>query len=321
LHARADASAIRAVAILGATATGKSDLAVDLALAFGGEVVSMDSRQVYRDLDIGTGKASAAARRGVPHHLIDILDPTEPVSAGVHSALAETCVRAIAARGRVPILAGGTGLYFRALFGGLVAVSIPRERATAIRASFAGRATPALHAELAARDPTRARALSPNDRVRIMRALELIAYTGVSASDLYRRSSGTADGAPGVVYLKIVLTMPRELLRERVAQRTRELFEAGWPGEVARLLARGVPVDAPAMRSLGYAELAAALGAGEPPESRFERIVTATRQYAKRQETFFRSEPDAVWIDVAAPGAKREVLRLAAAFLGRAEAQ
>ncbi len=321
MHARADASAIRAVAILGATATGKSDLAVDLARAFDGEIVSMDSRQVYRGLDIGTGKASVAARRGVPHHLIDILDPAEPVSAGLHAALAGACVRAIAARGQVPILAGGTGLYFRALFGGLVAVSIPRERLAVIRESFFGRATPALHAELAARDPVRAGELSPNDRVRITRALELIAYSGVRASDLYRRQSASADRSSDVVYLKIVLTMPREALRERVAERTRELFDAGWPGEVARLLARGVPVGAPAMRSLGYAELAAALGAGEPPESRFERIVTATRQYAKRQETFFRSEPDAVWIDVTTPGAKREAQRLVAAFLGRPEAQ
>jgi len=321
LHARADASAIRAVAVMGATATGKSDLAVDLALAFGGEVVSMDSRQVYRGLDIGTGKASATARRGVAHHLIDILDPTEPVSAGVHTALAEACVRAIAARGRVPILAGGTGLYFRALFGGLVAVSIPRERLAAIRETFAGRATTVLHAELAARDPVRARALSPNDRVRITRALELIAYTGVSASDLYRRQGARADRASGIVYLKVVLTMPREVLRARVEQRTRELFQAGWPGEVARLLATGIPVDAPAMRSLGYADLASALGAGESPERRFERIVTATRRYAKRQETFFRSERDAVWIDVTAPGATREVRRLVGAFLGRAQAQ
>lgn len=321
MPARADAAAIRAVAILGATATGKSDLAVDLALIFNGEVVSMDSRQVYRGLDVGTGKTSAAARRGVPHHLIDILDPTEPVSAGLHAALAEAAVRAIAARGRVPILAGGTGLYFRALFGGLVAVSIPRERLAAIRESFSGRATTALHAELAARDPVRARALSPNDRVRVTRALELIAYTGVSASGLYRRQGADANPASGIVYLKIVLTMPREALRERVARRTRELFDAGWPGEVARLLATGVPVDAPAMHSLGYADLAAALGAGESPESRFERIVTATRQYAKRQETFFRSEPDAVWIDVSTAGARREVERLVAAFLGRAEAQ
>jgi tRNA dimethylallyltransferase len=318
LHARADASApVKAVAIMGATATGKSRLAIELAKAFDGEVISMDSRQVYRGLDVGTGKVDAAARAQVRHHLIDILDPTEPVSAGVHAALADACVRDIAARGRTPILAGGTGLYFRALFGGLVAVSIPRERLLSIRQSFAGRDTATLHAELTARDPARAREVFPNDRIRITRALELIAYTGVSASDLYRRQQTRGVTGTGVVYLKIVLTMPREMLRARVAARTRELFDAGWPREVAGLLERGVPVDAPAMKSLGYAELAAALRAGEAPEKRFERIVTATRQYAKRQETFFRSERDAVWIDATRASASGEAARLVAAFLGR----
>lgn len=302
---------------MGATATGKSALAVDLAGTFGGEVVSMDSRQVYRGLDIGTGKVDAATRRRIPHHLIDILDPAEPVSAGLHAAHALAAIRDAASRGRVPILAGGTGLYFRALFGGLVAVSIPRERMLAIRESFAGRATRDLHDELAARDPVRAGGLSANDRVRITRALELIAYTGMSATDLYRRQKSGEPATPGVAYMKIVLTMPREALRARVAERTRELFDAGWPREVENLLAAGVAIDAPAMRSLGYAQLADAFRAGASPESCFDRIVIATQQYAKRQETFFRGDKDTVRIDVTADGAKGEAARLVAAFLGR----
>jgi tRNA dimethylallyltransferase len=295
---------IRAVALMGATATGKSDLAVELALEFGGEIISMDSRQVYRGLDIGTGKIGRAARARVAHHLLDIMDPGEHGSAGRHAAMAEAAIRAVATRGRLPILAGGTGLYFRALFSGLVAVTIPRDILGHLRAGFAGKSTAVLHAELAALDAARAAALSANDRVRITRALEIIAYTGTPVSDLYARSRA---GAPDIEYLKLVLTMPRPRLRERIAERTRELFAAGWVDEVRRLLDVGVDPSAPAMNSLGYAEIVAALREGRDAADCVERVTTLTRQYAKRQETFFRAEPGAVFIDVTQPGHRDDV--------------
>ena len=306
---------IRCVAVMGATATGKSALAMALAPALRGEIISMDSRQVYRGFDIGTAKPTAAERSRVPHHLIDTLDPGSASSAGRHAAEAGALARAIAARGGVPFLVGGTGLYFRALFHGLGPVAIPRAEQERIRAGFGGRATGELHDELRVRDPERAAALSRNDRVRIVRALEIIAFTGRPASESLRRAAPEPD-AP--LYLKLVLTMPRADLRARIEARTRALFAAGWPAEVARLLERGVRRDAPAMQSLGYAELALAIAAGEEPATRLDEVITQTRQYAKRQETFFRSERDAVWIDVTRGDPERRAHDLVTAFLAAA---
>ena len=311
-------SVIRVVAVMGATATGKSDLGIDLALAFDGEIVSMDSRQTYRGLDIGTGKVGLAQRGRLPHHLLDILAPTESGSAGRHAALAEAAVRAIAARGHTPFLVGGTGLYFRAFFGGLVPVTIPRDDLARIRRGFAGRATRDLHEELSRVDPGRAAALSPNDRVRVTRALEMIAYTGTPVTGLY---AGGRQGPAGMTFLKLVLTLPRALLRERIAERTRALFAAGWVDEVRRLLTSGLDAGAPAMNSLGYAEIARAIREGADPEECVERVITLTRQYAKRQETFFRREPDAVWIDVSRGDAAAQVHARVAHFLGTGGAQ
>ncbi len=296
---------------MGATATGKSSLAIALAFEQGGEVVSMDSRQVYRGFDIGTGKVTRDEQAMVPHHLIDVADPSEVWSAGRHVAAAEEAIRDIAARGKVAILAGGTGLYFRALFGGLIDVVIPADEVARIRATFAGVETGELYARLRRVDPARADELSVNDRVRISRALELFTYTGVAASELYARH---AERASDIEYLKLVLSLPRERLRERIAERTQALFEAGWPEEVERLLAAGVEQDTPAMRSLGYGTIAAGLRGGKIPTS-IGDVVQETQQYAKRQETFFRSERDAVWIDVTEEAWESRARERVSAFL------
>ena len=298
---------------MGATATGKSHLAIALAGEFQGEIVSMDSRQVYRGLDIGTGKVDEAARQRVPHHLLDYLGVNESGSTGRHIAAAETAMLDIAARGRTPFLVGGTGLYFRALFSGLVEVTIPPGDLARIRAGFEGRETPELYQELVGLDPERAGVISPNDRVRITRALELIAHTETKATDLYAKQRGANND---IVYLKLVLSMPREKLRERIAERTRELFEQGWPQEVARLMKAGVDPRAPGMLSLGYADIAAAISNREDPAEALETVITITRQYAKRQETFFRSEKDAVWIDMTHADATAQAHSLVEAFLG-----
>jgi tRNA dimethylallyltransferase len=297
---------------MGATATGKSHLAIALAEKFRGEIISMDSRQAYRGLDIGTGKVTPEERARAPHHLLDILDPEEQGSAGRHAAAAESLLREIAARGALPVLAGGTGLYFRALFGGLVDVVIPRHELSRIRAGYAGRATRSLHDELARVDPARASAVSVNDRVRITRALEIIEYTGTPVTELYARP---APRAGGIAYLKLVLSMPRPLLRERIAERTRALFESGWVEEVRGLLERGVAPDAPGMQSLGYATIASALARGEDGRACLDEVITATRQYAKRQETFFRSVKDAVWIDTSRADRSARALALVERFV------
>lgn len=314
--------AIRCVAIMGATAVGKSELAIVLAEAFGGEVVSMDSRQVYRGFDVGTGKLSPGERARVPHHLIDVANAEEAWSAGRHAALAERAARDIAARGRVPILAGGTGMYFRSLFGGLVDITIPKDELARIRATLDGHPTDELYRRLVVEDPARAGELSPNDRVRVARALELMAYTGVRPSELYARQQSPSDD---LVYLKLVLFRARSQSRERVAERTRVLFAAGWPREVEALLASGVSLDAPAMNGLGYRSIARAIQDGRDPASCLDAVIVETQQYAKRQETFFRSERDAVWIDVAAAGWERDVDARIRVFLaaatGRGEPQ
>jgi tRNA dimethylallyltransferase len=304
---------IKAVAIMGATATGKSRLAISLAEAFDGEIVSMDSRQAYRGLDIGTGKVSARDRECVPHHLLDILDIDENGSAGRHVAAAEAAIREIAGRERLPIAVGGTGLYFRALFGGLVPVTIPRAELARIRATFAGRETSDLYEDVTRRDPARAAALSPNDRVRITRALELIICTGRPVSELY---AGERGAARDIVYLKLVLSMPREALRARIAERTRQLFDAGWVEEVRALIGRGIDPSAPGMLSLGYGDIAEAISQGEDPRACLAAVTTRTQQYAKRQETFFRSEKDALWIDMTHAGAEDRVRGIVSAFLG-----
>jgi tRNA dimethylallyltransferase len=301
---------------MGATATGKSRLAIQLAEEFDGEIVSMDSRQAYRGLDIGTGKVSDEDRARVPHHLLDYLDVSENASAGHHIGVARELMREIAARHHVPFLVGGTGLYFRALFGGLVDVSIPREELVRLRAGFEGRETSELHDELGHLDPERAAAISVNDRVRITRALELITHTSTPATELYARQRKAQDD---FVYLKLVLSMPREILRERIAARTRELFDAGWVQEVERLLKAGTNDKAPGMLSIGYSDIADALANREDPQDALSRVVLITRQYAKRQETFFRSEKDAVWIDMAHADAVERVRALVAEFLRPAQ--
>ena len=299
----------RVIAMMGATATGKTAAAVSLCEQLGGEIVSMDSRQVYRGMDIGTGKPTPEELGRVQHHLIDILDPDEQGSAGRHAAMAAAAIDDIASRGHIPFLVGGTGLYCRAVFGGLIDVVIPPEALTGIRASLRERDTGTLYEELRLADPARALELSPNDRVRISRALELMAWTGRPVSELYAEQK---RGAERFDVAGAVLTLPRALLRERIAARTRAMFEAGWVEEVQSLLDAGVDPGAPGMQSLGYGEISLALMEGRPASGVLDEVITRTQQYAKRQETFFRGERGAVWIDVSVQGWESELRALVA---------
>ncbi|HET6462226.1 MAG TPA: tRNA (adenosine(37)-N6)-dimethylallyltransferase MiaA, partial [Candidatus Krumholzibacteria bacterium] len=282
-----------------------------------------DADDTIVDLETGdrrtvAGKVNTDARQRVPHHLLDYLDVNESGSTGRHITAAEAAMRDIASRGKTPFLVGGTGLYFRALFSGLVDVTIPREELEQIRATLEDRETRDLYDELVRRDPARASILSVNDRVRITRALELVMHTATPATELYARQKK----APGdIAYLKLVLSMPREVLRERIAERTRELFDAGWVEEVKALVAGGVSPNAPGMKSLGYADLADALVQREDPAEVFDRVVTITRQYGKRQETFFRSEKDAVWLDMTHADAAERARALVGAFVRPARPQ
>lgn len=286
--------ALRCVAIMGATGIGKSALAIELAEEFGGEILSMDSRQVYRRLDIGTAKVGAEERARVAHHLIDFLDPDQEHSAGRHCELAEEVSAAIIARGRLPFLVGGTGFYFRALFEGLIETAVGESDKRAARRRLEEVDTAELYEDLQRIDPVRAGEVSPNDRVRIMRAMEIFLTTGTppTAHSAIQPPVRPWDGP------RFVLTAPRGELRRRIAERTASMYERGWIEEVISLVADGMVDSAPAMDSLGYARIAEAVRWGDDPRATLAAVVTQTQQYAKRQETFFRSIANAVWIDV-----------------------
>jgi tRNA dimethylallyltransferase len=305
----------KCIAVMGATATGKSALGVLLAGRFDGEVISMDSRQVYVGMDIGTGKVTAEEQGGIPHHLLDVLHPDHAGSAGKHAELTRAAIDEIVGRNRLPILVGGTGLYFDAVFRPLIDVVIPPDQLDAIRASFSSKDTMELYAELRGVDPDRARELSPNDRMRITRALEIHRATGVTMSEHLVRQASSAAGSGGLSRLKLVLTMPREKLRLRIAERTRSLYDAGWVQEVERLLEGDCRMDGPGMQSLGYQEIAAALAAGDDPLATVDAVTTRTQQYAKRQETYFRKEKDAEWLDVTAADYETRAVELTERFL------
>ena len=308
-----------AIALMGPTASGKSALALEWAQKLGGEIVSVDSALVYRGLDIGAAKPSAEERTLVPHHLIDVREPWQPYSAAEFAAYARAALDDIAARGRIPILAGGTGLYFQALLHGL---SPMPEADPDVRAEIAARAEelgwPVLHAELATVDPVAATKIKPTDPQRIQRALEVFRLTAKPISQWQREN--LRQPFPFRV-LKLVLA-PREraVLHERIERRFDAMLAEGFLDEVRRL--RALPelqshpavLDLPAIRAVGYRQAWEHLdGLTDATEFR-DRAIFATRQLAKRQLTWLRGELDARWFD---PLSQRAGLEQALAlFLG-----
>lgn len=290
-----------AIAIVGPTAVGKSEVGLSLAEALGAEIVSVDSRQVYRRLDIGTSKPTANHRQAVAHHLLDVLDPGETYSAGRFAAEARRQIDGIARGGRPVLLVGGSGLYLTALVDGLF---VEPEGGSDLRQVLTRRADEeglaALHAELAKTDPAGARALSPTDGVRILRALELAAADGQR-----RGQRWTAAPQPGLdpAPLMVGLTRAREELCRRIDARAEGMLRTGWPAEVESLLAAGYPETCPGLQSLGYAQVVALVrGRLTEPEA-LDQIRRRTRQYAKRQMTWFRRDRRLRWLDLDALGA------------------
>jgi tRNA dimethylallyltransferase len=279
--------------VLGPTAVGKSRVAVDLARRFDGEVISGDSIQVYRGFDIGTDKPDADVRRGVPHHLIDIVDPEVQYTAAdfVRDALA--AARGIAARGRLPIVAGGTGLYLKALLDGLFPGPgrDPAVRA-ALEAEAREKGLDALFRRLEAVDPEYAGKIRDRDRVRIIRALEVHAATGRPISEHFR---ATESPVRGRTVIRLGLTLDRETLVRRIDDRVERMFARGLVEEVRGLLERGIPEPAPPFRALGYRHVLRLLK-GEIGRSEAVALTkTDTRQYAKRQMTWFRKMAGVAW--------------------------
>ena len=282
----------KAILLMGPTAAGKTDLAISLAKRFPCDVISVDSALVYRGMDIGTAKPDADTLARTPHRLIDIRDPQDTYSAGEFVRDAYQEMDAIFAAGRIPLLAGGTMMYFRALTRGIA--KLPRaddEIRNAIDADAAERGWPALHAELQAVDPTVAARIKPNDRQRIQRALEVYRASGQPLSEWQRDS---APARADIEYLKIGLNIePRRILHDRIEQRLDLMVEGGFIDEVRRLRERPeLTADHPSMRSVGYRQFWQHLDRTYDLDEARDRALFATRQLAKRQITWLRSETD-----------------------------
>ncbi|HVU51215.1 MAG TPA: tRNA (adenosine(37)-N6)-dimethylallyltransferase MiaA [Polyangia bacterium] len=287
---------LRFLALLGPTASGKSALALELARRLGGEIVSCDSQQVYVGMDVGTAKPTPEERREIPHHLLDVVHPNEPFHAARWAALARVALRNIAARGRVPIVVGGTGLYFRALTVGFFEAPPPD---AAIRARHreeaAARGVEALHARLAAVDAAAAAAIGPRDLVRVSRALEIWEQTGAPISALRAEAAPPADLAPRV----LVLDPPLAELRRRIEARARAMFEGGFEAEVRALRAAGYGPGLRPLQALGYQQVGALLDGACTRQEALQQTIAATVAYARRQRTWFKKEAAAARLEAA----------------------
>ncbi len=270
--------------VCGPSGSGKSALGVALAEALEGEVLNMDSVQVYRGLEIGSAKLSLAERRGIPHHLLDICDPTEHFSVGAYLERAEATISSLEARGRLPIFVGGTTLYLTALLHGLA--TLPSRDAD-LRAALATKSDEALHAQLATLDPESAQRLHPHDRLRVARAIEASLLAGRPLSAVHaehRREEGRHRA------LILTLAWPRDSLYARINTRTQRMLTDGLVQETSALLEK-FGEGAPALSSIGYAETLDVLRGVLPREELESSIAQATRRYAKRQLTYLRNEP------------------------------
>jgi tRNA dimethylallyltransferase len=293
--------AAEAIVLTGPTASGKSAWANRLADELPIEIISMDSAQVYKGMDIGTAKPNAALRARIPHHLIDILEPAESYSAGQFVADCATLIAGIRGRGRVPLLVGGTMLYLRALLLGIA--DLPRgspelRREIDARAAVAG--WPHLHAELARLDPEAAARIHPNDPQRIQRALEVCYTTGRPLSQLQRARRPVLAHLPRWALAPV----DRTVLHRRIEERLSHMMEQGFLDEVARLQKRGdLTSRHPAVRAVGYRQLWVHLEGRCGLDEARERALAATRQLAKRQLTWLRADRDIRWIDPESPDA------------------
>ncbi len=293
------------VAIVGPTASGKSALAVDVALALGGEVVNADAFQLYRSMDVGTAKPTAAERRGVPHHLIDVLEVTQDASVAAYQRDATAVLADVSARDRSPLLVGGSGLYVRAVLDGLeIPPTDPAVRAR-LEAALADEGAAALHARLAAVDPAAAAAILPSNGRRIVRALEVVELTGAP----FRATM--PDGAYALTAVQVGLDVPRNVLDARIEARVERMWRAGLVDEVRALEARGLRGGRTAARALGYAQVLRMLDGELTDDEARADTVAATRRYARRQESWFRRDRRVVWLPHDAPDLVARITDLA----------
>jgi tRNA dimethylallyltransferase len=300
------------IAIVGPTASGKSDLAVFLAEQFSGEIVNYDSVQIFRHLNIGTAKPTPEEQARVPHHMIDIREPTEIYTAGDYQRDARRVLQNIGQRGKLPILVGGTGLYLRALTEGLFSGpkrSIYWRNRLEMMAERKGRGY--LHRMLMRLDPPAASRIAVRDKPKIIRALEVRLETGKALSQHLQEKPRQPLTDFKAIF--VGLNPPRDILYERINERVRKMFDAGLVEEVRRLLASGIPASAKPFEAIGYRHVLADLDSSTPQEETIRIIQRDTRRYAKRQMTWFRNQPEIAWFD--GPGDSQEIKNKVHRFL------
>jgi tRNA dimethylallyltransferase len=284
----------RLVVILGPTAAGKSALGIHLAEKLGGEILVCDSTQVYRHFDIGTAKVSRDEQRGIPHHLVDLIEPEEVFTAGEYRRCALLALEDIRGRGKLPILTAGTGLYLRALLEGLADAPTRSEELRArLRRRAQHRGPAHLHRILSRLDPETAARIAPRDTQKVIRAIEMRLLAGKPVGELHRAGRSPLEGYQ---VMKIGLLPPRAALYARIDARVEAMLAAGWIEEVRGLIASRVPEDAKPFQFIGYAELRAHLEGKLSREEATKKIQQATRRFAKRQITWFRREAGVHWL-------------------------
>ncbi|GAA1484502.1 tRNA (adenosine(37)-N6)-dimethylallyltransferase MiaA [Brachybacterium fresconis] len=285
------------IAIVGATATGKSDLAIALARQLDGEVVGADALQLYRGMDIGTAKVPPTERDGIPHHLIDVLEVTEEASVSAYQRAAREAIAAIRARGRTPILVGGSGLYVRAVLDDIEFPPTDAATRARLEARAAHEGPRALHAQLAGSDPEAAAAIGPGDTRRIVRALEVGELTGRSFTAFLPRPQYVQQGT-----VQIGLRLERADLHSRIARRVDRMVDLGLLQEIRDLRVRGLDRGATARRAIGYEQGLAVLEGTMSCADAIESTIVGTRRLVRKQDTWFRRDHRVRWIDADADG-------------------
>jgi tRNA dimethylallyltransferase len=287
------------IAVVGPTAVGKSELSLSLARTLDGEVVNADSMQLYQGMDIGTAKLSETERAGVPHHLLDIWPVTQAASVSEYQRLARRAIDDIRARGRTPILVGGSGLYVRAAIDNLQFPGTDSHVRARLDAELEHLGSAAMHARLAAVDPAAAAAILPGNGRRIVRALEVIELSG-------QPFTATLPEYESVYpVIQLGLAMPRPELDRRIAERVQRMWELGLVGEVRRLEQVGLRAGRTASRALGYAQVLRSLAGDWTEDEAAAQTVSATRRFVRRQESWFRRDPRVTWIEAGAGLADR----------------
>jgi len=302
----------RVICILGPTAVGKTGMALELAGRWGGEIVGADSMQVYRHMDIGTAKPTPEERRRIPHHLLDVIDPDEPFDVSRYIGLARGVIASLQREEKPVFIVGGTGLYIRALLGGLIDgpeadEGLRRE----LKLEMKNRGTAHLYERLRARDPRAAGRIDPHDGIRIVRALEVIEKTGNSIVE-YQEKHRFRD-APYET-LRIGLRMDRDRLNDRIDRRTERMIAEGFAEEVRRLLEMGWGESLQSMQSLGYKQMMGYIAGRQSLEQTVDLMKRDTRRYAKRQMTWFTADREVGWLD---PGDVDAASKRIGVFLGR----